>query len=239
MTMLRNVSLACVLGALGIAGAMSTVSAAPLSPLSGTFNFAIYNNQTSTNGLSTDPSQQGSPTNPLITPAKEIWAGTYTGPLDFDQESGGTSVAAFLESLGATPAQFVGTGSFTGVSIATLTQTISSKTFATSSVFVITGNVGGSVLNGTITHDDGITLADGAGTLINNPQPTSSDTDSYTGLTGAFTLDYAEANGLPAILDFTATPLPSTWFMLLSGLVGLGFMAYRRKDKALAFTAAA
>jgi hypothetical protein len=31
--------------------------------------------------------------------------------------------------------------------------------------------------------------------------------------------------------SLTATPLPSTWTMLLSGFVGIGFMAYRRKSK--------
>lgn len=37
----------------------------------------------------------------------------------------------------------------------------------------------------------------------------------------------------PGITQGTAaTPLPSTWTMLLSGLAGIGFIAYRRKSKA-------
>ena len=40
------------------------------------------------------------------------------------------------------------------------------------------------------------------------------------------------------VLDF-ATPLPSTWLMLLSGFVGLGFLAYRGKKNRSAALAAA
>ncbi len=238
MTKYRNAILAsCAVGAL--AGGMSTASALPL-PLAGTFGFAIYNIQTSTNGTSTAPSQQGNSANPLITPSDEVWAGSYTGALNFNTQSGSPAISTFLTSEGQTASQYTGSGAFTGVSISTLTQAISSKTFASTSLFVITGNVGGSAnVQGAIVHDDGITLSDGAGTLINAPAPTTSETNAYTGLTGAFTLYYAEANGLPAVLDFTATPLPSTWTMLLGGLLGLGFLGYRRKDKAIALTASA
>jgi hypothetical protein len=37
----------------------------------------------------------------------------------------------------------------------------------------------------------------------------------------------------------TATPLPSTWLMLLGGLVGLGFIAHRRSKQGTAVTATA
>ena len=45
--------------------------------------------------------------------------------------------------------------------------------------------------------------------------------------------------GLITLAATTATPLPSTWLMLLSGFVGLGFFAYRGTKKNSASLAAA
>jgi len=39
-------------------------------------------------------------------------------------------------------------------------------------------------------------------------------------------------------VEFNATPLPSTWLMLLSGFLGLGFLAYRGTKKRSALAAA-
>ena len=39
-------------------------------------------------------------------------------------------------------------------------------------------------------------------------------------------------------LNTSATPLPSTWLMLLGGLAGLGFIAYRGTKKTATFSAA-
>lgn len=232
MTTFRNTILAsCAVGALGIAG-MSAASAA-------TYNVTIYNQQTATNGHSTDTREQANSSNPLITPSDELWTGTFTGTINWDVGTGGSNtVAAFLTSDGITASQYSGTGASTGVSVSTLSEIISTATFATTSVFVITGTAGTNQ-SGSIVHDDGVTLSDGGGTVVNAAAPTSQETNAFTGLTGAFTLDYVEANGLPAILEFTTTPLPSTWIMLLSALTGFGFLAYRRKDKAVASMAAA
>jgi PEP-CTERM motif len=38
-------------------------------------------------------------------------------------------------------------------------------------------------------------------------------------------------SGTPISLAVSATPLPSTWTMMLIGLAGFGFVAYRRKAK--------
>jgi PEP-CTERM motif len=38
-------------------------------------------------------------------------------------------------------------------------------------------------------------------------------------------------SGTPISLAVSATPLPSTWTMMLIGLAGFGFVAYRRKTK--------
>lgn len=51
---------------------------------------------------------------------------------------------------------------------------------------------------------------------------------------------FGENNGgvLLDAIDVTATPLPSTWLMLLSGFVGLGFLAHRATKKRTAALAA-
>jgi hypothetical protein len=236
MTKFRNTILAsCAVGALGIAG-MSAASAE-------TYDITIYNQQTTTIGNSTDSREQANSSNPLIASGNEVWAGTFTGTINWNVGSSGTNtIAAFLTSNGILASQFSGTGIYTPVSVSTLSEIISTAPFATTSVFVITGTAGTNQ-SGSIVHDDGVTLTDGGGTVVNSAPPTSQDTNTFTGLTGAFTLDYVEANGLPAVLEFTTTPtttpLPSTWIMLLSALTGLGFLAYRRKDKAVASMAAA
>jgi len=47
---------------------------------------------------------------------------------------------------------------------------------------------------------------------------------------------YDDSTGLT--LSISSTPLPSTWLMMLSGFVGLGFFAYRGTKKRIAFAAA-
>ena len=68
-----------------------------------------------------------------------------------------------------------------------------------------------------------------------------SNGDYYTlggnGLSVASTHDLPSPNGYGAG-TFTVTPLPSTWLMLLSGFVGLGFFAYRGTKKRTALSAA-
>jgi hypothetical protein len=111
-------------------------------------------------------------------------------------------------------------------------------------LFNFTGMV--SVTNGqqfTVGHDDGLTLVINGQTVIDEPQPTSFNTDTatYTGPTGtyAFQLVYGEVLGAPAALEISlpltsAVPEPSTWAMMILGFFGIGFMTYRqRKNTAL------
>jgi len=74
---------------------------------------------------------------------------------------------------------------------------------------------------------------------------------TFSGLTGSgkdqtITFDvvnYAQNGGNPSGLNveftaLTATPLPSTWTMLIAGFVGLGFFAYRGSKKNVSLAAA-
>jgi len=149
-------------------------------------------------------------------------------PINFSSIVGGYTIGGFLASGGATI--------LTGLGEAGNTL---NNTF-----FEFTGVV--SVTNGqtfTVTHDDGLTLVIGANTVVNSPLPTSpvTTTVTYTGPTGTlpFTLVYGEVFGPPAVLNIslplTAVPEPSTWAMIILGFAGIGFMAYRRKDKQAGF----
>ena len=57
-------------------------------------------------------------------------------------------------------------------------------------------------------------------------------------LTDVFNVYYKTTEGSGSY-SIAATPLPSTWLMLLSGVVGLGFFAYRGTKKNAAALAAA
>jgi len=100
-----------------------------------------------------------------------------------------------------------------------------------------------------------VTLIVGSNTIlaIGIPQEFSGNWSNYTASYTATGLDASQPISIslavgPATaqsdfdnvrLDATVTPLPSTWLMLLSGFVGLGYFAYRgTKNKAAANAAA-
>ena len=89
--------------------------------------------------------------------------------------------------------------------------------------------------------------------ISNGSNTTTTETLNYvfTGGTGVFLGDTGSSNGTANIINgtgaisytgmgsLTTTPIPSTWLMLLSGLVGLGFFAYRGSKKGAVVLAAA
>ena len=59
----------------------------------------------------------------------------------------------------------------------------------------------------------------------------------HNGLNGATIAQGSFSIGAPVVLS-AAVPEPSTWAMLILGFVGVGFMAYRRRNHAAAFRVA-
>lgn len=224
-------------GALTLAALAGGVSAASAVPLNETFNITIY--QGPGNGDENDADNQAQQGNPLITPGYELGAGTYTGALNLDEGPSGTdAIGAFFTTAGS---------SITGLSSVAMGDTLSTANFGTTTVIVITGDTNGFTLDGTIDHDDGVSLYDGPGfthLVVGSASPTIDIPTIFSGLSGPFELIYVEANGLPAVLDLDITssvantPLPATLPLFAGGLGVFGFLARRKKQKAAALTTA-
>lgn len=96
------------------------------------------------------------------------------------------------------------------------------------------------------TQSDAATAQEGFYGGPGGPSPPQlSATDSVANFLGTFTLastttldfftldyyPYDNSGGVALNINSTATPLPSTWLMLLSGFAALGFFAYRGTKK--------
>ncbi len=219
----------------GFAGA--THAATFTCDVSNPCNIDVYRG-TNPGGAIGDAMEQAQQGNPLIAPANLIGSGSYLGAINFFEN--GTSnqngnTLTFLNSAGGT----------LGGTLPAITGGLSSSGFQLTTVMVITGNTAGSILFGSITHDDGVSLYDGPGysnARINAPTPVSATASSYAGLSGAWEIVYVEANGLPAILDFEIarseeippTPLPAAvWLFgtVLAGGVGMRKWRSRKQTR--------
>jgi hypothetical protein len=166
---------------------------------------------------------------------------TFTGNLNWSTTLDTNTVGQFIGASGTVSSvtELKGPGTVAGSLADLLATQMSVSGDSKTGFFRLNGTVSSpGPYTGSITHDDGATYKVGADTLVNSPGETSSLNSPFAtaaGFTNAqFILDYVEGNGAPSILNLTVTsPVPeaSTWGMMILGFMGVGFMAYRRKDR--------
>jgi hypothetical protein len=165
--------------------------------LEGTFTIDIYNGDGG--GSEGGNRVQALESNELIT-GEPLATVTYVGPLDFGLGAGGAdTIGAFFAS---------GSGTFSGLDEGTAALTLSSPTFAATTVFDITF-AEGAISDGNIVHDDGIGLYVDK-ELITDPADAAPATEASTDFgspAGQYRLIYVAANGNPSILRVTGTPV--------------------------------
>ena len=177
--MLRHIALGSALTFAAFAAFAGGLTGASASTVTGTFDVTVY--QGSGHGDGNNANNQANKTNPLINNATKLGTGTYSGALNLDLGANDTDkVGAFFASDGS---------SLVGCGVTCLNAVLSTANYGTTSVFVITGNTNGATWSGTIDHDDGVSLYDGAGfsnLVVGSASPTVDIPTTFTGLTGAF-----------------------------------------------------
>ena len=206
-------------------GLVGVATAAVAAPIGGSFVVNIWKGFG--NGNITDPQEQALPTNPLVAPGNLIASFTYTGPIKFQEPSGGANdILSFLTSSGGT------LGPFTVGDSNALNVLLSTGNFSDTTVMEFSGATA-HPLTGAISHDDGVSLFQGALNVLptSASAPTVDVATPYNLAPGNFDLWYVEANGLPADLTMDGTPVPepATLSVLGLGLLGLGFASRRKR----------
>jgi PEP-CTERM motif len=73
------------------------------------------------------------------------------------------------------------------------------------------------------------------GGLVDDIAPGTQSSEFFYGATPASTYTFYLTNSDGVTTTISSVPEPSTWAMLILGFAGIGFMAYRRKNKPIMF----
>lgn len=208
------------------AATMIGSSAMAASILSGTFKIDIYS--TDAGGSRAKASATEANINNFAGPTDTI---TYTGALNFGTFDGKdrTTIGSWLATGG---------GSISGLSAATAGLQLSAPTFARTTFFDIRSFFS-TGFDSVVRHDDGMTFFQNDGSVLKaSSAPTTAKNTTVNGFNGGdFRLIYVATNGDPSVLKVTGddlpvggqVPLPAGLPLLLSGLVGMGLIARRRR----------
>jgi hypothetical protein len=164
---------------------------------------------------------------------------TYSGNLNWTTASPTNTVLEFFNGLSGGISNFSST--VFASENAFLASTLSVPQDATASFFRFTGLITTTGLTGTLAHDDGATFIVNGVHIVDSAIETPvifSPVNIGQVQNAPFILDYVEGNGAPSVLQLsvegsftTSVPEPSTWAMMILGFCGVGFMAYRSKNK--------